>query len=75
MAVGASTCDPTKWCAALNIDSLSLNPVTGQANNTTCLNKVGEEYVNFAFISKNGKSNGPANPVNANNATFTPEPE
>jgi hypothetical protein len=72
VAVGASSCDPTRWCAALNIDSLSLNPVTGQANNTTCLNKVGEEYVNFAFISKNGKSNGPANPVDSTNATFTP---
>src|SRR5215472_9344256 len=72
VAVGASACDPTRWCAALNIDSLSLNPVTGQANNTTCLNKVGEEYLNFAFISKNGKSNGPANPVDSTNATFTP---
>src|SRR5262249_40580917 len=74
VAVGASSCDPTRWCAALNIDSLSLNPVTGQANNTTCLNKVGEEYVNFAFISKNGKSNGPANPVASTQPTFTPCP-
>ena len=62
VAVGASSCDPTHWCAALNIDSLSLNPVTGKANNTTCLNKVGEEYVNFAFVTKNGKSNGPGQP-------------
>jgi hypothetical protein len=74
-AVGASSCDPTHWCAAMNIDSLSLNPVTGKANNTTCLNKVGEEYVNFAFITKNGKSTGPANPVDATTAgTFTPNP-
>ena len=72
VAVGASACDPTRWCAALNIDSLSLNPVTGQTNNTTCLNQVGEEYVNFAFITKNGKSQAPASPVNATNATFTP---
>ena len=75
VAVGASSCDPTHWCAALNIDSLSLNPVTGKANNTTCLNKVGEEYVNFAFVTKNGKSTGPANPVDATTAgTFTPNP-
>jgi len=75
VAVGASSCDPTHWCAALNIDSLSLNPVTGKANNTTCLNKVGEEYVNFAFITKNGKSTGPANPVDATTTgTFTPSP-
>jgi len=72
VAVGASSCDPTRWCAAMNIDSLSLNPVTGRANNTTCLNQVGEEYVNFAFITKNGKSQAPASPVNATNATFTP---
>ena len=45
---------PTQWCAALNIDSLALNPVTGQLNNSACENKVGEEYVNFAFITKNG---------------------
>jgi hypothetical protein len=74
VAVGASSCDPTRWCAALNIDSLSLNPVTGKANNPTCLSKVGEEYLNFAFITKNGKSEGPANPVDSTLATFTPDP-
>jgi hypothetical protein len=73
VAVGASGCDPTQWCAALNIDSLSLNPVTGQQNNATCENQVGEEYVNFAFITKNGASTGPANPVDATTAgTYTP---
>ena len=71
-AVGASSCNPTKWCAALNIDSLSLNPVTGKANNATCLAKVGEEYVNFAFITKNGVAQAPANPVDSTVATFTP---
>ncbi len=65
VAVGASACNPTQWCAALNIDSLSLNPVTGKANNPTCLAKAGEEYLNFAFITKNGKSTGPANPIDA----------
>ena len=75
VAVGASSCNPTMWCAAMNIDSLSLNPVTGQANNPTCLDKVGEEYVNFAFITKNGKSTGPANPVDATTTgTYTPSP-
>lgn len=71
-AVGASSCDPTRWCAALNIDSLSLDPVANQANNPTCLSKVGEEYVNFAFITKNGRSQAPANPVDATLATYTP---
>lgn len=72
VAVGASSCNPTMWCAALNIDSLSLNPVTGQPNNPTCLAQVGEEYVNFAFITKNGKSQAPANPVDSTLSTFTP---
>ena len=75
VAVGASSCNPTMWCAALNIDSLSLNPVTNQQNNSACENKVGEEYVNFAFITKNGRSTGPANPLDATTAgTYTPSP-
>ncbi len=36
VAVGASSCSPTQWCAALNIDSLALNPVTGKTLNQTC---------------------------------------
>jgi hypothetical protein len=76
VAVGASTCSATQWCAALNIDSFSLNPVTGKANNPTCLAKAGLEYVNFAFVTKNGKSTGPANPLDATtNGTFTPSPK
>jgi hypothetical protein len=74
VAVGASGCDPTKWCAALNVDSLSENPVNGTTQNATCANKVGLEYVNFAFITKNGASQGPANPVDSTAATFTPNP-
>ena len=74
VAVGASSCSATQWCAALNIDSLSLNPVTGQQNNATCENQVGEEYVNFAFMTKNGVATGPANPVDATTAgTYTPD--
>ncbi len=69
-----NSCDATKWCAALNIDSLSENPVTGQINNSTCLSTVGIEPVNFAFITLNGKSQAPANPVDATLATYTPDP-
>jgi hypothetical protein len=72
VAVGASACDPTRWCAALNIFSLSLNAVTGKPNNATCLGRVGEEYANFAFITKSGHSQAPANPVDSTLATFTP---
>jgi len=74
-AVGASSCDPHRWCAAMNIDSLSLNPVTGKANNPGCLAKAGFEYLNFAFITKNGHSTGPANPLDSTLATFTPSPQ
>jgi hypothetical protein len=67
---GGVSCDPTKWCAALNIDSLSQNPVTGQSLNPTCANAIlgGTEYINFAFITKSGKSQGPANPVDSVNS-------
>jgi hypothetical protein len=72
-AVGASSCSATQWCAALNIDSLSYNPVTDQLNNPTCQQEAGVEYVNFAFITKNGQSTGPANPLDATTGgTFTP---
>src|SRR6266480_5443115 len=73
---GGISCDPTKWCAALNIDSLSENPVNGQVLNSTCAAKTGLEYVNFAFITKSGKPQpgSPPNPVNATINTFTPNP-
>ncbi len=71
-----NSCDATKWCAALNIDSLSENPVTGQLLNSTCAAKTGVEYVNFAFITKSGhpQPGSPPNPVNATINTFTPNP-
>ena len=71
-----NSCDPTKWCAALNIDSLSENPVTGQVQNSTCAATTGLEYVNFAFITKSGhpQPGSPPSPVNSTLATFTPNP-
>jgi hypothetical protein len=69
------SCSATQWCAALNIDSLSENPVTGQTLNTSCTNRIGSiEYVNFAFITKNGVPQAPPNPVDATLATYTPDP-
>lgn len=70
-----TSCGATQWCAALNIDSLSQNPVTGQANNAACLNVAGIEPVNFAFITKNGQAQAPADPVDSTLATFTPDPQ
>jgi hypothetical protein len=74
-----NSCDPTKWCAALNIDSYSANPVTGQSLNSTCQGMIvgGVEYINFAFITLNGKPqpNSPPNPLHATQDTFTPNPQ
>lgn len=67
-----NSCKSTLWCAALNIDSLSQNQNNGTQLNPTCAAKTGIEYVNFAFITKNGVSQAPANPVDGNTATFTP---
>jgi hypothetical protein len=67
-----NSCAATLWCAALNIDSLSQNMNTGQSLNATCQAITGVEYVNFAFITKNGVSQAPASPVNSTLATFTP---
>jgi hypothetical protein len=69
-----NSCDGTQWCAALNIDSLSENMNTGQFLNPTCTSITGQEYVNFAFITKNGVSQAPANPVDSTATTFTPDP-
>jgi hypothetical protein len=73
VAAGASTCDPTKWCAALNIDSLSEDPVNGTVQNPTCAAKTGLEYVNFAFVTHDGKAQAPANPLQSTLTTFTPD--
>jgi hypothetical protein len=69
-----NSCDPTRWCAALNIDSLAEDPINGTTLNPTCASTTGLEYVNFAFITKNGHAQAPANPVQSTLATFTPNP-
>jgi hypothetical protein len=61
------SCSATQWCVALTIDSLALNSLTGEQLNSTCESLVGEEYVNFAYLTKSGKPQGPPNPVQ-----FTP---
>jgi hypothetical protein len=69
------SCSATQWCVALNIDSYSKNPLTGQSLNTTCQAKTGIEYVNFAYLTKSGKPQGPPNPINFDPiASGTPDP-
>jgi hypothetical protein len=67
------SCDATQWCAALTIDSYNSNPA-GVDNNAACLDTVGVEPVNFAFITRSGQAQAPANPVDATDATYTPDP-
>jgi hypothetical protein len=71
--VGASGCDPTRWCAAMNVFSLAEDPVSGTTLNSACAARTGLEYVNFAFLSKDGTTTAPANPVDSTTATFTPD--
>jgi hypothetical protein len=73
VAVGASGCDPTRWCAALNLFGLLEDPVNGTLQNDACAAQVGIEYWNFAFVTKNGVSQAPANPVDSTLRTFTPD--
>jgi hypothetical protein len=65
-----NSCTATKWCAALNIDSLSLDMNQNLVNNDDCLNSAGLEPVNFAFLTPSGKAATSADPLN--NDRFTP---
>jgi hypothetical protein len=59
-------CSAHKWCANMTIDSLSDQPATGAVQNADCLNNhflVGEEPINWAYVTKSGKSQAPANPL------------
>jgi hypothetical protein len=59
-------CTATQWCANMTIDSLGLDQNTGVPNNNDCLNNhflVGEEPVNWAYVTKSGKSQAPADPL------------
>ena len=70
----AISCDPTKWCAAMAIFSFNSNQNTGVANNADCLNTVGIEPANFAFITKSGVPHAPASPLGLTAGSFTPDP-
>jgi hypothetical protein len=58
----------------MNIFSLAEDPVNGTLLNSTCAAKTGIEYVNFAFVTKNGRPTATPNPVQSTTATFTPDP-
>jgi hypothetical protein len=64
-------CDATHYCAVLTIDSRTLDQNTGAAgtsgteNNADCNNYVlgGPEPINWAWVTKSGRSQAPANPL------------
>ena len=58
-------CTAHQYCAAMTIDSLVLNQNTGVANTSACNNFIlgGEEPINWAYITRNGVSQAPANPL------------
>ena len=68
------SCDATKWCAAMAIFSFNQDQNTGVLNNADCLNTVGVEPANFAFITLSGTPHAPPGPLDQTNATFTPNP-
>jgi hypothetical protein len=59
------SCDATKWCAAMNIDSFEATFAGFQ--NPSCI-----EPLNFAYLQTNGVPAGPPSPQKTNGHTFTP---
>ena len=67
-------CTAHQYCAAMTIDSLTLDQNhadpskvndNGTPNNADCNNYIlgGEEPINWAYITRNGQSQAPANPL------------
>jgi hypothetical protein len=58
-------CAATQYCAAMTIDSLGLNQNTGEANTAACDDFLlgGIEPINWAYITKSGVSQAPADPL------------
>jgi len=68
------SCDAHQWCAAMVIWSYNLDMNNNVANNADCLNTVGIEPPNFAFITTSGLPQAPPGPLDFTAATFTPDP-
>jgi hypothetical protein len=57
----------------MNVFTLLEDPVNGTLQNDSCAAKVGIETFEFAFVTRNGRSLAPANPLDATLATYTPD--
>lgn len=58
-------CAATQYCAAMTIDSLTLDQNRNLGNNADCDNYIlgGIEPINWAYITRDGHSQAPANPL------------
>ncbi len=58
-------CTAHQYCAAMTIDSFVKNQNTGISNTTACNNFIlgGVEPINWAYITRNGVSQAPADPL------------
>ena len=58
-------CTATQYCAAMTIDSRTFDQNTGVENTAACDNYVlgGPEPINWAYITRSGHSQAPANPL------------
>ena len=70
----AISCDATKWCAAMAIFSFNRDQNTFIDNNANCLDTVGLEPANFAFITKSGVPDSPPAPLDLTFDSFIPDP-
>jgi len=56
------SCAARQWCSAMTIDGVTDSQA--QTNNADCLERAGEEYANFAYLTLNGVPQGPPDPLN-----------
>jgi hypothetical protein len=66
------SCDARKWCVVMKVFGLSDSQT--QTNSDACLFRVGEEWQNFAFLTRTGIPQAPPDPLNATSETYTPDP-
>ena len=66
------SCDATRWCAAMTVFGLSIGQT--RANNEDCLERAGEEWADYAFITTDGIPQVPPDPLSATQTTYTPDP-
>jgi hypothetical protein len=68
-------CSARQYCAAMTIDSLTIDTNTNTPNNEDCGNYIlgGNEPINWAYVTKSGTSQAPANPLfTGTGSTYNP---